>query len=178
VLRREAERIILPKLPAFLEGKYQPQDNDERLALLGTCQFNNRPLALVRLYAEAFKAAPHLAQDIRSGHRYNAARAAALAGCGRGEEGGLSQQERTRWREQARQWLRADLAAWNKVLAGDTAQARELVRRALTSWRGDPDLAGLREPDALGRLAADERKDCLALWHEVGVVLEHSNGVR
>ena len=34
VLRREAEGLILPNLPAFLDGKYQPQDNDERLALL------------------------------------------------------------------------------------------------------------------------------------------------
>src|SRR5438445_367196 len=34
VLRREAEGLILPNLPAFLEGKYQPPDNDERLALL------------------------------------------------------------------------------------------------------------------------------------------------
>jgi serine/threonine-protein kinase len=179
VLRREAERMILPKLQDFLEGKHEPQDNDERLALLGVCQFSNRTLALARLYTEAFKAAPQLAQDLRYGHRYNAARAAALAGCGRGEDGvSLGQQERARWREQARQWLRADLAIWNKVLAAETAQARELVRRTLTSWRGDPDLAGLREPLALARLAADERKDCLGLWREVGVVLERSRGVR
>jgi hypothetical protein len=55
-LRREAEAMILPNLPAFLDGKYRPQDNDERLALLGGCQFTNR--SLVRLYAEAFAAAP------------------------------------------------------------------------------------------------------------------------
>jgi tetratricopeptide (TPR) repeat protein len=43
VLRREAEDLILPNLPAFLDGKYQPLDNDERLALLaaqlGTWEF-------------------------------------------------------------------------------------------------------------------------------------------
>jgi serine/threonine-protein kinase len=37
VLRREAEALILPNLPAFLQGTYQPQDNDERAALLGVC---------------------------------------------------------------------------------------------------------------------------------------------
>ena len=42
ILRREAERLILPDLPAFLEGKYQPQDNWERLALIGACQSGNR----------------------------------------------------------------------------------------------------------------------------------------
>src|SRR5262249_9689730 len=46
ILRREAESTILPNLPAFLEGKYQPQDNDERLALLGVCQFTNRTRAM------------------------------------------------------------------------------------------------------------------------------------
>ena len=35
VLRREAEALILPNLPAFLRGEYQPQDNDERLAFAG-----------------------------------------------------------------------------------------------------------------------------------------------
>ena len=42
VLRREAEALILPNLPAFLRGEYQPQDNDERLALVGTCQSQGR----------------------------------------------------------------------------------------------------------------------------------------
>ena len=37
VLRREAEGLILPDLPAFLEGTYQPRSNDERFALLGAC---------------------------------------------------------------------------------------------------------------------------------------------
>jgi serine/threonine-protein kinase len=63
VLRREAERTILPKLPAFLDGKYQPQDNDERVALLGVCQFTNRTRALAQLYTDAFTADPQLAED-------------------------------------------------------------------------------------------------------------------
>jgi eukaryotic-like serine/threonine-protein kinase len=28
-LRREAQALITPNLPAFLDRKYQPQDNDE-----------------------------------------------------------------------------------------------------------------------------------------------------
>ena len=56
--------MILPDLPAFLDGKYQPRDNDERLALLGICQFTNRTRALARLYADAFAAAPQLAEDV------------------------------------------------------------------------------------------------------------------
>src|SRR5262249_60738899 len=96
-----------------------------------------RPRPPARRWAEPFAAAPRLAEDREAGHRYKAAGAAALAGCGRGADAtGLGQEEAKRWREQARQWLRADLAAWNKALAGDTAKARDRVRQTLTQWRG------------------------------------------
>jgi serine/threonine-protein kinase len=104
VLRREAESLILPNPSAFMDGKYQPQDNDERLALLGACQFTNRTRTMSLLYAEAFDAAPSLADDLGADHRYNAARAAALAGCGHGADAtGLGEEERARLRDQARQ---------------------------------------------------------------------------
>src|SRR5439155_13987809 len=64
VLRREAEAMILPNLPAFLRGEYQPQDNDERLALLGICQFRGLCGAAARLYADAFAADPALAEHL------------------------------------------------------------------------------------------------------------------
>src|SRR5262249_14939687 len=142
-LRREAESLILPNLSAFLDGKYQPQDNDERLALLGACQFSNRTRAMAGLYAEAFAAAPALADDLGAGHRYQAARAAAQAGCGRGADAtGLGEEERARLREQAQQWLRADLAARARALDGGSTATRGAVRMALTRWRDEPDLAG------------------------------------
>jgi eukaryotic-like serine/threonine-protein kinase len=175
VLRREAEAMILPNLPAFLDGKYQPQDNDERLALLGVCQFTNRTRTLARLYAEAFAAAPHLADDLGAGHRYNAARAAAQAGCGHGADAtGRGEEERTRLREQARDWLQADLAAWAKTLDSGSQAACVVVKKTLTHWQTDPDLAGLREHGALDKLSTNERKECLALWNEVGAVLNRT----
>jgi len=67
--------------------------------------------------------------------------------------------------------LRRDLAAWNKTLDGDIAEARDRARRTLLNWQGDPDLAGLREPAELNKLAVDERKACLTLWAEVAAVL-------
>jgi serine/threonine-protein kinase len=81
ILRREAEALILPNLRAFLETQYQPKDNDERLALVGTCQFQGRRAAEAGLLAAAFAADPKLAEDPVAGLRYRAARAAAVAGC-------------------------------------------------------------------------------------------------
>jgi serine/threonine-protein kinase len=66
ILRREAETLILPQLPEFLAGQYEPQDNDERLALLGICQFKELRLAMARLYADIFAADPNLAEDLNA----------------------------------------------------------------------------------------------------------------
>jgi serine/threonine-protein kinase len=179
ILRREAEALILPTLRAFLEGKHQPRNNDERLALLEGCRYMKRPLAAARLYTQVFAADLDLAKDVRAAHRASAARLAALAGCGQGEDGvGLAQRERSRWRAQARQWLRADLAGWNKELEDGTAETRERARQTLTQWQRDPDLAGLHDPIALGKLPAAERTECLALWREVDVVLERTRKER
>jgi tetratricopeptide (TPR) repeat protein/tRNA A-37 threonylcarbamoyl transferase component Bud32 len=179
VLRREAEALILPNLPAFLEGTYQPQDNDERLALLGVCQFQGLHGAAARLYADAFATDPALAEDLASGSRYRAARCAALASSGRGKDRAkLGETERTRWREQARAWLRADLAAWAKKLDGGSAKDQVLVKNVLTHWRADPDLAGVRELGALEKLSAGERDEWLAMWEEVAAVLDRAGEAR
>jgi serine/threonine-protein kinase len=171
ILRREAEAKILPNLPAFLQGEYQPQDNDERLALLGVCQFEGRNAAAANLYADAFAADRNLA-DSTPESRYRAARCAALAGCGRGADAAdLSEEERTRWRNQACAWLRAELAGLVRWLDGDPAARRGIVRKALTGWRSEPDLAGVRDPGELDKVPADERKDYLALWAEVAALL-------
>jgi serine/threonine-protein kinase len=198
VLRREAEAMILPDLPAFLQGKYQPQDNDERLALLPICQFQRRYGAVARLFADAFAADPNLAQSLNTEclvraqgpeapadrievfdtpSRYVAARCAALAGCGLGSDvANVSEEVRTRWRMQAREWLRADLAEWAKMQESSPGTARDLAKKMLTHWLVEADLSGLREPAELDKLSADERKDCQALWHEIGVVLKLTPG--
>jgi serine/threonine-protein kinase len=107
--------------------------------------------------------------------RYPAARCAALAGCGLGEDGAkLGEAERARWRRQARAWLRADLAVWAKTLDGGSRAARVLLRKMLAHWQVEPDLAGLREPSAMDKWSKDERKECLALWQAVGNLLRRA----
>jgi tetratricopeptide (TPR) repeat protein len=196
VLRREAEALILPDLPAFLRGEYEPQDNDERLALLGACQFRGRYHAAARLYAAAFTADPNLAEDLATECRYRSmreepwservesintearylgARCAAMAGCGLGKDSaGLGPAERARWREQARAWLRADLALWEKTLEGGSELDFGLAKRMLLHWQVEPDLAGIRELKALGEAAAEERTECFTLWDLVGAVLRRT----
>jgi tetratricopeptide (TPR) repeat protein/tRNA A-37 threonylcarbamoyl transferase component Bud32 len=175
IFRREAERTILPGLSDFLAGKAKPQDLDERLALLGVCQFTNRNSVLGHLYTDAFAAAPQLAEDVKAGHRYHAACAAALAGSGHDENGGdLSQEERARWREIARSWLAEDLVAWTRNWDSGIVADRDLVRRTLTGWLVDPDFAGLREPGALDRLSDKERDEWRVLWKNVHTFIDRA----
>jgi serine/threonine-protein kinase len=172
VLRREAEALIFPDTAAFLEGRHQPHDNVERLALLGVCRFKNLNCASARLYAEALAADPKLVDDPYVSHRYNAACAAALAGCGLGEDAGtLSEAERGQLRTQARQWLADELAAVDKRTPGASAAQRARLQRTLRHWQANVDLAVLREPSALDKLPPAERQEWRVLWADVAVVL-------
>jgi serine/threonine-protein kinase len=95
VLRREAERMILPSFDALIAGSAEPRDNDERLALLGVCTFEELRGRCAHLWTEALKAAPELAVS----RSENAARAMALAGTGNGKDAGkFTDEDRTRSR--------------------------------------------------------------------------------
>ena len=61
-----------------------------------------------------------------------------------------------------------------KTLESVSERERDLAKKMLKLWQVDPDLAGLREPSALAKLSADERKECLALWNEVEGLLKRS----
>jgi serine/threonine-protein kinase len=176
VLRREAEATILPNLPAFLRGNYQPEQNDERLALLAAqlaiCEFQGLRGSAARVYSDIFIAEPRLAEATAKGNRFYAARAAALAGCGQGKDADqLDDKERARWRRQALDWLRQDLTWWVEALARGNAQTRADVRWRMVYWQADSDLAGVRARDALARLPDEEREQWERLWSDVDALL-------
>jgi hypothetical protein len=116
---RQCERLLEldEQLPAFLEGKITPAGPGERIELAVLCSLKGLHRAAVRFYEEAFAAQPKLAGYLNPGHRYNAACAAALAGCGQGQDAAkLDDKERAGLRRQALDWLRADLEAWRRLL--------------------------------------------------------------
>jgi tetratricopeptide (TPR) repeat protein len=170
---RRAERLatLADRLPALLRGDYHPKDNAERLDLARVCYGTKRHAAAARFWAEAIDADPKLADDLRAQHRYDAACAAALAGCGQGrDDPPPDDAARARLRGQALDWLRADLALRAKQLDTDAAAART----ALAHWKDDPDLSGVRDPAALAALPESERDAWRALWAEVDRLLLRS----
>ncbi len=115
---------------------------------------------------------PALAGDLIAANRYNAACSAALAGAGKGNDHAqLDDAAKARWRNKALDWLKADLAERAKQAETNQPRARRDVIQKLQHWKVDRDLAGVREAAALEKLPADQRRDWLALWSEVGTVL-------
>lgn len=178
ILRREAERMILPDLPAFLAGTHRPGDNDERLALIGVCQFEDRSAALARIYEEAFAAAPGLSSSTNS-HRYAAARAASRAAGGQGSDAaGLDDPERNRWRGLALQWLREELAAHSQALEKANEPARSQILQRVKQWQTEADFAGLRDAAALTQLPSADQERCRELWGDVKAMLSRTPSPR
>jgi tetratricopeptide (TPR) repeat protein len=169
---QQCERLVQldAKLPAILSGQEQPADAAERIALAELCQLpcQKRYATAARFYEEAFAAESNRTGDRPSEARYNAACAAALAGCGQGQDADtLDTSARARLRQQALDWLRAELAAWHKVLEGDRSKAAPAVCRKMQHWLQDADFVGVRGPQALTQLPEAERAAWQKLWAEV-----------
>jgi hypothetical protein len=78
--------------------------------------------------------------------------------------------KRTRLRKQALAWLHADLAVWTKLAVDPKGHAR--IRQTLQHWQKDPNLAGIRDPNAVAKLPADEQEACKKLWADVTALLK------
>jgi serine/threonine protein kinase/Flp pilus assembly protein TadD len=176
---REVERLfeLDRHLPAFRTGERKPSSAAEQLELAALCRHRAKRLyaASARFAADAFAAQRSLADDLSAGHRDEAACSAALAGCGQGEdEIKPDAKERDRLRQKALDWLRADLAAWAKHAEGGEPADAASANRSLAHWQTDPDLAGVRDKDALDKLPAQERKQWQQLWYDVAALLQRA----
>jgi hypothetical protein len=70
--------------------------------------------------------------------------------------------------------LKAELDAWSRVLDKEPAKDRPLVSRTLELWRADPDLASVRDADALARLPEKDREGWRGFWSDVDALLRKS----
>ena len=171
---RDAERLVEldRNLPAILAGQAKPLEAAETPTLAKLCYDKKLHAASARFWSEAFQAQPKLADNMQVHNRYNAACAAALAGSGQGKDDPpLDDTAMARWREQAIDWLKADLAAWSKILENSPPQARQSIAKTLQHWKADTDLAGIREPADLAKMPADEQTTCRDLWSQVDALL-------
>jgi hypothetical protein len=155
-------------LAGFLENKASPASADEGIAFAELCAIKNLNHAAVRFYEGAFLAKRGLADDPGTGHRYNAACNATLAGCGMGHDAGkLDGAERARLRRLALDWLRADLDEWDRRLTKEPAKTCTTVRKQMQRWQVDTDLVDVRGAQAIAKLPEMERQPWQKLWDDV-----------
>jgi serine/threonine protein kinase/tetratricopeptide (TPR) repeat protein len=137
----------------------------------------------VREYVAAFAVELNLAGHPSPRERFEAACVAALAGCGQSQAALVAEQahhpgvikdarevgdqERAGLRNQARDWLRADLERWRRLLEKGPDTTRPRVAEEMGHWQGDPDFAGVRGEQALAGLPPAERAEWQMLWREV-----------
>jgi tetratricopeptide (TPR) repeat protein len=181
-LRQCEESLALEdKLDAIRAGKEKPTDDAQRLVLARLCQqpFKKLYAASFRFYRQAFANDPKLADDLERQHRYNAACAAALAGCGQGNDAAnLNTEERARLRKQSHDWLNAQRLAWQALLEKEPGKARLLAAKYLAHWLEDTDFAGVRGPEALAKLPEAERQPWQKLWADVADLLARAAAER
>src|SRR5262249_50535240 len=156
-------------LPAILAGKKRPANASTQLALAEWCLRHKRLTATAAdFYDAALTAEPALADDLEAGHRLHAACAAALAGCGLGDDATkLDDRRRALLRPQALDRLTAeDNASAERHRLGKPGD-RTIAAMAARASQQEKDLAGVRDAQALARLPLEEQRTWQALWAKV-----------
>jgi serine/threonine-protein kinase len=164
------------KLAAVLRGESEPAEARERAAMAELCAAPHKELYVTaaRFYAAAFAAEPQLAGANSADHRFNAACAAVLTAAGQGNEASeLDKTERDRWRQQALDWLKADLQAWTKRLT-DNPKSAANVAKAMKHWQSYAKLAGVRDEATLAAMPAPEQTSWRQLWTEVAALRQRA----
>src|SRR5262249_47368587 len=134
-------------------------------------------LAAMRFYCAAFAEESKLSDDLDLGHRYNAACTAALAGCGQGADADkLDAKERARLRQQALDWLRADLKAYRQQLEKSAGKTGPVIAQRMEHSLQDPDFDGVRSENAVAKLPEKERETWRQLWADVAELLAKVQG--
>jgi serine/threonine-protein kinase len=165
----DALHFVAADLPAMLAGQKRPAKASTQLAVAKWCLRHKRLTATAAdFYDAALTAEPSLADDLEAGNRFHAASAAALGGCGLGEDAAeLDDRRRAVLRQQALDWLTAEYNAYAERHRLGKPGARTVAAATVRSWLKSEDLAGVRDEPALARLPTDERRAWQSLWARV-----------
>jgi hypothetical protein len=73
-------------------------------------------------------------------------------------------------RQQALDWLRANLSWWSKGLDKADARTKATLAQQMQRWCGDPNLAGVRGKANLAKLPEAERIAWGKFWDDVAAL--------
>jgi tetratricopeptide (TPR) repeat protein len=169
----EHKLTLANRLPAVLQGRDEPMDNAERQTFAELACWSKMYAGSTRLWAALLENDPKLGDDRQAARRINAACAAAMAATGKGgNEPPPDELAKAKFRRQALDWLRADLAAWGQFLKAGEREAPSAVFRNVGAWKQYYELAAVRDVDNLSKLTATERAEWQSLWADVDSLLK------
>lgn len=168
-------RALLPRLNAVADGKSETASAADTLDFINLCQqpFVKNYAAAARLYARAITIDSACANDIVA--RYEAARCAALAGCGLGADAPSEASARASLREQALSWLMTNRKLLEGRLASGNAKDRKEVAEQLSACLAEKDLAEVRPGAARVGWSPSEVAAWDAYWSDIHALLAKTN---
>ena len=168
-----AMKAMDSRLRAVIKGEQKPASEGERLQLAQRAYDKALHKTAAKLWSDALDANSKLGDDRQAQHRYNAACATALAGCGKGKDDPPpSDDEKTKLRRQSLDWLKTELDVWTKLAQSANNDQRGAIARMLQHWKEDPDLAGIRDDAELAKLPASERAEFVKVWSDLDALLK------
>jgi serine/threonine-protein kinase len=169
---REAKRLaaLKTRLAALLAGTDRPANDDERGGFAKLCASLQLYATSAALWEETLACRGERSEDPRTPDHYAAACAAALAGCGQGNDTPAPDDAgRERLRKKALAWLHTDLVDYSRMIESGAPHDRARARKRLGLWQISRALAGIRDQSALASLSARERRELEAFWSEVEI---------
>lgn len=153
---RQCERLraLDPRIDAIDSGQLKPESDEQRMDFALLCYYKRRYAAAVRYFGEI---AAGRATDARNTDFLFIAAGAAM----RASIDAKDDADRTRFRLQALDWLKAML---------EQAAKFQIHGDEIGDWRFHPAFAGVREPAALANIPAAERLEWEKIWTEVAAV--------
>jgi hypothetical protein len=175
VAASDPRKVALDERLASVVKGAKPRDDAERLALAQRAVETIQFATAAGLWAEAFANNPQLTDDRQAQYRYNASCAALLAAAGQGKDNPPADHAaRAKFRGQALDWLKAELATWKSVSALVEPGKKETVAKNLVHWKDDTDLASIRDEKELAKLPRKERSEWQSFWADVDTLLKQA----
>jgi tetratricopeptide (TPR) repeat protein len=157
------------RMPELLAGTAKPSSPADAVEVAELCRqsFKKHYAVSLKLYREAFA----LDKPLEVRHRFDAAEVALLLAAGKDAAVNVASEEAGNLRQQAHQWLTAELEVVRKDALSDQPAARNKARKLLGQWAGNANLASIRDAASLDRLPAEERDAWRQFWGEVDRLL-------
>ena len=147
------------RLTAISRGEAKAQNNEERLQFAQRAYDKSLHAFAATLWADALAADPKLDESRQFQVPYNASCSAVLAAAGKGKDvPPPDDAAKAKFRGQALDWLRGELATWTDLLEVNSKTNGPIVAQTMEHWKEDRDLEGIRDAKAIDLLPEPERR--------------------